>query len=56
MAQVGQALDLELGDKSQLQLCPFTSLSLPHLACRTQTTVINALIAPGALRRARAPV
>lgn len=46
MAQVGQALDLELGDTSQLQLIPYTSLSLTHFPCRKQTIVTNALTAP----------
>lgn len=45
----GKAPDLELADKLQFQICPFSSLSLIHLTCKMQVAVTNVLTVPSPL-------
>lgn len=51
----GRAPDLELADKFQFQICPFSSLSLIHLTYKMQVAVTNALTVPSPLGRPTAP-
>lgn len=48
---MGRALLLDLEVKFQLQLCPFSSLSLTQLTRKMLVIVTNALTAPGILGR-----